>query len=117
MRLLKVISRASFRRSSNTSLSRHPGRVRVKSRELGMLLLAVSQEFQKESPVPRQNVVRAKNREISRRVHLKMKRKLNLESSPTPRCSLPATSERIPHAYINVKGEVRAWCFRAERLG
>src|SRR5260370_32688508 len=67
--------------------------------------------------VPRQNVVRAKNREISRRVRLKMKRELNLESSPTPRCSLLATSERIAHAYINVKGEVRAWCFRAERLG
>src|SRR6267143_4853348 len=81
--------------------------------------LCVGVEIQsiRNSPVPRQNVVRAKHREISRRVRLKMKRELNLESSPTPRCSLPATSERIPHTYINIKGEVRAWCFRAERLG
>jgi hypothetical protein len=60
-----------------------------------------------EHLVPRQNVVRAKNRAIPRRVQLKMKRKLNQESSPTQRFSLPATCGRVQHTHIHIHTYIR----------
>jgi hypothetical protein len=53
--------------------------------------------------VLRQNVVRAKNRTILRRVQLKMKRESNQESSPTQRFSFSATCGRIQRTHIFIK--------------
>jgi hypothetical protein len=39
---------------------------------------------------------------------LKMKRELNQEPSPTPRCSLPATCELVQHSHMYAKDGVRA---------
>ncbi len=68
-------------------------------------------------PCPSPKCSQCQKQSDSLREQLNRKCELNQESSPTPRCSLPAACEQVQHIYILLRMEFEHSDFRVKRLG